>query len=61
MFDLAWPAGLQEELSDPVAVLLNEGAEVIALASRAGYQCFTSVDAFKRYVQKDILSAEVSQ
>lgn len=61
VFDLAWPAGLQEELSDPVAVLLNEGAEVIALASRAGYQCFTSVDAFKRYVQKDILSAEVSQ
>lgn len=61
LFDLAWPAGLQEELSDPVAVLLNEGAEVIALASRAGYQCFTSVDDFKRYVQKDILSAEVSQ
>lgn len=61
VFDLAWPAGLQEEFSAPVAVLLNEGAEVIALASRAGYQCFTSVDAFKRYVQKDILSAEVSQ
>lgn len=61
VFDLAWPSGLQEELSGPVAVLLHEGAEVIALASRAGYQCFTSMDAFKRYVQKDILSLEVSQ
>lgn len=61
MFDLAWPAGLQEELSSPVAVLLGEGPEVIALASRAGYQCFTSVDAFKQYVMKDILSFEVAQ
>ena len=61
VFDLAWPNGVQEALSDPVAVLLNESAEVIALASRAGYQCFTSMDAFKRYVQKDIMSLEVSQ
>ncbi len=34
---------------------------VLALASRAGYQCFTSVEEFKRYVQKDILSLEVNQ
>lgn len=52
VFDLAWPLGLQLELSSPVALLLNEGAEVVALASRAGYQCFTSVDDFKRHVQK---------
>lgn len=57
VFDIAWPAGLQERLSGPVAVLINEGAEVIALASRAGYRCFTSVEAFKDYVQKDVLSA----
>jgi hypothetical protein len=25
VFDLAWPSGLQEELRQPVAVLLNEG------------------------------------
>jgi len=61
VFDLAWPAGLQEELSGPVAVLLNESAEVIALASRAGYQCFTAVDSFKHYVEQDILSLEVDQ
>ena len=27
VFDLAWPNGIQEELSQPVAVLLNEAAE----------------------------------
>jgi hypothetical protein len=32
VFDLAWPGGLQEGLSRPVAVLVNEGAAVIALA-----------------------------
>lgn len=58
VFDLAWPTGLQEELSSPVAVLLGEGPEVIALASRAGYQCFTSVDGFTRYVQKHVLFNE---
>ena len=55
VFDLAWPQGIQEELSQPVAVLLNEGSEVIALASGAGYRCFTSVDAFKSYVNHEIL------
>lgn len=57
VFDLAWPLGLQAELSAPVAVLLNEEAEIIALASRAGYKCFTSIDSFKDYVLKDILSS----
>ena len=42
VFDLAWPNGIQEELSQPVAVLLNEGAETIAFASQAGFRCFTS-------------------
>ena len=41
VFDLAWPNGIQEELSQPVAVLLNEGTEVISLASQAGFRCFT--------------------
>jgi hypothetical protein len=55
MFDLAWPNGLQEELSEPVAVLLNEGPETLALASSAGFRCFTSVEGFKAYVSKEVL------
>ena len=56
VFDLAWPSGVQEELSQPVAVLLNESAEVIALASAAGFRCFTSGPDFKSYIEREILA-----
>jgi hypothetical protein len=56
VFDLAWPNGIQEELSEPVAVLLNESSETIALASGVGFRCFTTADDFKRYVTQDILA-----
>ena len=59
VFDLAWPNGLQAELSQPVAVLLNEGAETIAIASQAGFRCFTSVAEFQHYVRTEILGEEV--
>jgi hypothetical protein len=54
-FDLAWPSGIQEELSQPVAVLLNESADTIGIASQAGYRCFTSSEEFRRYVSNEIL------
>ncbi|HEX9783421.1 MAG TPA: hypothetical protein VGA56_11915 [Opitutaceae bacterium] len=56
VFDLAWPAGMQEELSQPVAVLLNEDAATLAIASQAGFRFFTSTSDFRRYVETDILS-----
>lgn len=56
VFDLAWPTGLQEELTQPVAVLLDEGKDVIRLASQAGYRCFTRVQDFKSYVQSEVLA-----
>ena len=58
VFDLAWPNGLQEELSQPVAVLLNEEAATIALASQAGYRCFTDTGVFRHYVQKEVSGRE---
>jgi hypothetical protein len=58
VFDLAWPSGIQEELSQPVAVLLNENTETIGIASQAGYRCFTSSDEFRRYVSSEILAGE---
>jgi hypothetical protein len=60
VFDLAWPNGIQEELSQPVAMLLNEGNDIIALASQAGYRCFTTVADLKRYVQTEILAQEMA-
>jgi hypothetical protein len=59
VFDLAWPNGIQEKLSEPVAVLLNESTDVVAMASQASYRCFTTIAEFKRYVQNEILVLEV--
>lgn len=59
VFDLAWPNGIQEELSQPVAVLLNESNETLAIASQAGYRCFTNVEDFRRYVTQEILAVGV--
>ncbi len=55
VFDLVWPTGIQEELSQPVAVLLNEDAATITLASQAGFRCFTDGDSFRRYVAAEVL------
>ena len=59
VFDLAWPSGLQEELSQPVAVLLNEDAATLTLASQAGFRCFTNCRAFRRYVEAEVLAGGV--
>jgi hypothetical protein len=56
VLDLAWPDGLQEELSQSVAVLLNEEAATIAMASQAGFRCFTDVSAFRGYIETVILA-----
>ena len=56
VFDLVWTDGIQEELSQPVAVLLNEDAATLAIASQAGFRCFTEVDSFRRYVKDEILA-----
>ena len=58
VFDLAWPNGIQEKLSQPVVVLLNKGSETMAIASQAGYRCFTATADFQRYVQAEILAQE---
>jgi hypothetical protein len=55
VFDLAWPQGIQEELSEPAAVLLNEPAETISIANKGGFRCFTSVKEFKNYVNTEIV------
>jgi len=58
VFDLAWPNGIQENLSQPVAVLINESSETIAVASQAGYRCFTTIADFQRYVNLEVLGQE---
>ena len=60
VFDLAWPEGLQRGLTEPVAVLLNETAEVLSLASSAGFRCFTTGSEFRHYVEAEILKLEAA-
>lgn len=55
VFDLVWPAGIQQELSQPVAVLLNEEAPVVSLANEAGFRCFRDTASFRRYVEREVL------
>jgi hypothetical protein len=55
VFDLAWPDGLQPGLSQPVAVFLNEGDEIFALADAAGFRCFRSGAEFRQYVEREIV------
>ena len=55
VLDLAWPDGVQEGLSQPVAVLFNQGEETLALASSAGFRCFTAIESCKVYVAKEVL------
>jgi hypothetical protein len=58
VLDLAWPNGIQEELSQPVIVLLNGSTETIGIASQSGYRCFTTTEKFRRYVESEILVLE---
>jgi hypothetical protein len=58
VLDLAWPDGLQPGYSPPVALLLEESPEVVALVNRAGYRYFTDADSFRAYVLREILVLE---
>jgi hypothetical protein len=51
--------GQQKAIFDPVAVLLNEGDETLALANAAELRCFTSINQFKNYVRHEILGEEI--
>ena len=55
VLDLAWPDGLQAELSAPVAVLIDENAEIEQIVNNAGFRFFTNIGEFQRYVALEIL------
>ena len=59
LLDLAWPEGLQEGLSQPVTVLIDEGAEVEEVVNRFGYRYFTDPAEFRAYVRREILAEDL--
>lgn len=58
VLDLAWPDGLQEGYSQPVALLIDEDREIEKFANEAGFLFFTDADDFKKYVNEKILVLE---
>ncbi|WP_420444960.1 GmrSD restriction endonuclease domain-containing protein [Candidatus Poriferisodalis sp.] len=56
ILDLAWPNGLQAGYSEPVALLLGEEQETLQIANDHGFRHFTTAEAFKRYVETDVLA-----
>ena len=60
VIDLAWPDGLQSGLSDPVALLIDEDAEIERIVNGAGYRSFTNLGAFQQYVALEVLPGEVT-
>lgn len=56
IIDLAWPQGIQNGLSEPIALLLNETADTQAIVSRYGYRYYTDVTEFKEYIETNYLS-----
>jgi len=49
--DLAWPAGVQEGYSQPVALVLQEDKDQVRILNQAGYRCFTSMDELRSYLE----------
>ncbi|MCR5351096.1 MAG: DUF262 domain-containing protein [Bacteroidales bacterium] len=55
IIDLAWPQGIQHGLSEPVALLLNETADIQATVSKFGYRYYTSAEELKAYIEATYL------
>ena len=56
IIDLAWPQGIQQGLSEPLALLLNETADTQATVSKYGYRYYTSISELKDYIQNYFLT-----
>ncbi len=55
VLDLAWPEGLQEGLTEPVALLLNEPRGTEEAAGKFGFRYFISIEDLKSYVLNELL------
>ncbi|HEU5439794.1 MAG TPA: DUF262 domain-containing protein [Ktedonobacterales bacterium] len=55
-FDLAWPNGIQEGYSQPVALLIDRDPESIEIANRAGYRYFTDLADLRHYIETEVLA-----
>lgn len=52
--NVAWPKGLQEGYSQPIALFLDEDDQKAAMLNQAGYRFFSSIEALRNYLQEQI-------
>ena len=50
----AWPKGLQEGFSQPLALFLDEDDQKAAMLNQAGFRFFSSIDALRKYLHEQI-------
>ena len=50
VFDMAWPNGIQEGLSDPVALVLEEDEDARNIANQKGYRYFDNTDELTAFI-----------
>ncbi len=58
VLDLAWPDGIQEGFSQPVALLIDENTGIEKFASQAGFRIYTDQESLKHYVNQEILAID---
>jgi hypothetical protein len=49
--DLAWPEGVQQELSEPLAIMIADSTEDEETVNQRGYRFFTSAADFKEHIE----------
>ena len=50
----AWPKGLQEGYSQPIALILDVDDQKVEMLNQAGYRFFTSIKAIRGYLKEQI-------
>ena len=54
IMELAWPNGLQEGYSQPLALVFEINKETEMILNKAGYVYFNSIEALRRYLEEKI-------
>ncbi len=52
MVELAWPNGLQEGYSKPLALILETNSDSKVILNQAGYTFFDTIDALKQHIRE---------
>ena len=55
IIDLAWPDGIQNNLSEPVAIMIDEENSNISKVNLQKYRVFEDVKSFKEYIRNNYL------